>query len=728
MSVELRPLGVSCNIGCHYCYQNPLRNVGKFRQRYDLEKMKAAVRRTGGPVTFFGGEPLLLKLRDLEHLLEWGYKEYGYSQLQTNGSLVTEEHLQLFRRYRVRLGISMDGPGELNDARWAHSTERTRAITSRVEQLIDELADDPILRPGLIVTLHRGNATGDKLPRMNNWFRRLDQRGIRSVRLHLLEVEDDGTRERYALSPKENAEALLNFVELETELDSIEFDIVGEVEQLLLGDDSHVSCVWRACDPYTTEAVQGVEGNGQTSNCGRTNKEGVDFTKANEYGFERVVALYHTPQEYGGCQGCRFFLMCKGQCPGTAIDGDWRNRTEHCRIWMTLFTHLERGLLTRGETPLTLSPERKGLERRLVAESRNGRNPRLRSLRPSIAMNAEGAQWNRERAPAPGPSANGIHYLDHSMHPFNRCSWVSDAARSLWEERIHRIEKSVATLTILGVANGLRPCVILNVRREQSFAFGQLAAAHDLAVAVLERGRGQRWHPPQPGDPASAPLLEGVPALDVLAVGTPRQVGELHRLYQQERFDDLEQFLGYPKECRSFASSVYEDMNLRDPIWPMALATPLAEAGKGTVAGVNYRRVDCAPHSNFLLASIGLTPTPFVPTSFDCPYAAEFFDGLVEFGRDRGFMVEMDWLTEILSWPMEWSALHGIAETKTPVFKISSDTDATPNKLVVTYLGTAEVAMAAKGLGFPYLSGQRRDMGAANMSPHGPKIGASNGH
>ena len=72
------------------------------------------------------------------------------------------------------------------------------------------------LRPGLIVTLHRGNATADKLPRMNEWFRRLDRIGIRSIRLHLLEVEDAATRTGYALSPKQNAEALLDFVELES--------------------------------------------------------------------------------------------------------------------------------------------------------------------------------------------------------------------------------------------------------------------------------------------------------------------------------------------------------------------------------------------------------------------------------------------------------------------------------------------------------------------------------
>ena len=79
--------------------------------------------------------------------------------------------------------------------------------------------------------------------------------------------------------------------------------------------------------------MQGIEGTDQRSNCGRTNKDGIDFVKSDREGFERYLALYYTPQEYGGCKDCRFFLMCKGQCPGTAIDRDWRNRTEHCEVW-----------------------------------------------------------------------------------------------------------------------------------------------------------------------------------------------------------------------------------------------------------------------------------------------------------------------------------------------------------------------------------------------------------
>src|SRR5205085_33695 len=85
------------------------------------------------------------------------------------------------------------------------------------------------------------------------------------------------------------------------------------------------------------------------------------FTKAGMEGFERYIALYHTRQEHGGCKGCRFFLMCKGQCPGTAIDGDWRNRTEHCDVWKTLYRHLEEQMLDRGLCPISDRAEREWL-------------------------------------------------------------------------------------------------------------------------------------------------------------------------------------------------------------------------------------------------------------------------------------------------------------------------------------------------------------------------------
>ncbi len=373
MTVELRPLGVKCNIQCQYCYQNPQRDAGNVLQLYDLDKMKEAIERESGGFSLFGGEPLLVNERDLEDLWAWGFQKYGRNTIQTNGALINENHIRMFRQYDVSVGISIDGPGELNDVRWAGTLEKTRAATDSTERAIEKLCAE-WRPPSLIITLHRANSVAEKLPVLHRWIKKLEDMGIRSVRLHLLEVDDERVREKYALSIEENIYALRSFLGLSYELKKLKFDLFDEMREMLQGRDNKSSCVWHACDPFTTSAVRGVEGNGQASNCGRTNKDGIDFVKASVAGFERYIALYQTPQDDGGCQGCRFFLMCKGQCPGTAIGGDWRNRTEDCEVWKTLYRALEQELLQEGCLPLSLSFRRIELENKMIDHWGKGEN------------------------------------------------------------------------------------------------------------------------------------------------------------------------------------------------------------------------------------------------------------------------------------------------------------------------------------------------------------------
>ena len=42
MTVELRPLGIRCNLQCQYCYQHPQRDAANVAGCYDMEKMKSA--------------------------------------------------------------------------------------------------------------------------------------------------------------------------------------------------------------------------------------------------------------------------------------------------------------------------------------------------------------------------------------------------------------------------------------------------------------------------------------------------------------------------------------------------------------------------------------------------------------------------------------------------------------------------------------------------------------
>jgi uncharacterized protein len=310
---------------------------------------------------------------DLEQFWSWGFEKYGSNGIQTNGVLINENHIRMFKQYKVHVGFSIDGPSELNDVRWAGTLERTREATAKTQTSMERLCREGV-SCSLILTLHRGNGTRDRLPVLLEWFEYLLHVGICYSRIHILECETELIHSKYGLTPEENIEALITLLEWEKENPKFKLDIFSDMRNMLLAHDNVTCCIWNACDPYESQSVQGIEWNGQSSNCGRTNKDGVDFTKANIRGYERYVALYHTPQEYGGCQGCRFFLMCKGHCPGTGIDNDWRNKTQDCLVWATLFEYLENELLSQGQAPFSISPLRQQVETMHIDAWMQGQN------------------------------------------------------------------------------------------------------------------------------------------------------------------------------------------------------------------------------------------------------------------------------------------------------------------------------------------------------------------
>lgn len=390
MAVELRPLGVKCNIACRYCYQQTQRIYSDSSVHYDIELMKAAVEQESGSFTLFGGEPLLLPEVDLEELWRWGFERSGANSVQTNGTLIRDAHIRMFKQYNVQVGISIDGPGQMNSLRWAGSPEATTKATARTEAVIERLCREGI-PPTLIVTLHRGNSDAANLPGLMEWFATLDRMGVTFARAHILETENLSIRQSYGLTVEENVAAFVALAHLEKSLEHLSFDVFGDIRSLLLGQDKKATCIWTACDPYTTNSVRGVEGLGQRSNCGRTSKDGIDYVKASESGYERYLALYHTPQQYGGCSGCGFFLMCKGQCPGTAIDGDWRNRSADCEVWRQLLGFCEQELIAEGNSPVSIHPAlRMQLEAAMIDSWLHNQNPSIETLLERTKQTAPG--------------------------------------------------------------------------------------------------------------------------------------------------------------------------------------------------------------------------------------------------------------------------------------------------------------------------------------------------
>ena len=353
MSIEYLPVGIACNLQCNYCYQDPMRNAGNISVPKDWEKAKTQLIREGAEFAVFGGEPLLASIEHLEEVWEFGYKQFGHNGIQTNGLLITDQHIELFKKYSVGVGISMDGPSDLNDARKAG--DYTREATAQIHDNIERLCLAGII-PSIITTIHRGNADRhDKLARMVNWFHHLEMMGVKHLNLHILEVEQCNLGWNY-LTQQENIEAFTAFYEF-SKTSSMVILPFSDIRRLLTETAPSVTCVWNHCDPLTTAAVRGVAADGAQSNCGRTNKDGVNWVKSDSPGLERYVVLHQTPQKFGGCRDCRYFLFCKGQCPGTAIDGDWRNRTADCETWYALFSMIETELMEDGQIVNTSDKE-----------------------------------------------------------------------------------------------------------------------------------------------------------------------------------------------------------------------------------------------------------------------------------------------------------------------------------------------------------------------------------
>lgn len=320
------------------------------KETYDINAMLS---KTRGEFILFGGEPLLVPLEDLEKFFKFGYEKYKKNGIQTNGTLITERHIDLFRRYAVHVGISIDGPEYLNDARRVGSLESTRRTTNKTINAIKSLCNDGNI-PSLIVTLHKMNASSERLPFLLQWFHDLSTLGIRNIRIHFLENDDCNP---IVLTEDELFTAITSIMELRTE---IHFDLYDEMFALLTEEKPRVSCTWNSCDPYTTPAVHGIGPQGELHNCGRTNKDGHDYIKSSFSGNERALALYFAPQETGGCKDCRFFFACKGHCPGESKD--WRNKTDHCNVIKRIFTYLEEKIVKDGKIPLSLSNKRIKLE------------------------------------------------------------------------------------------------------------------------------------------------------------------------------------------------------------------------------------------------------------------------------------------------------------------------------------------------------------------------------
>jgi len=325
--------------------------------KYDIDKMlKVATeiynecrKKEPTEIVLHGGEPLLLPNKDLEAFLKFAYRLTGWSSVVTNGLLIDDEKIKIFKKYKATVSISLDGFPHMNIPRMP--PEKTEIVMKNIETLIQE--GIPV---SVMAVLHKYNANKDDLLKFITWCKDI---GVFGVLFNYCKTEE---AKHLELPPEILGDLYIYLVKLQTIIGYSIYPVTYFVQNLS-GSQVLNDCYMAMCDPFCTERAWSVYGDGSVGNCCVTENITPLFNRAKEPSYERYMVLQKIPISEGGCKGCRYWNYCYGGCPCTA--DDWRKKDKQCIAFYKVYSYVEenlRSIMSSMDLEYNLNTEMKKIE------------------------------------------------------------------------------------------------------------------------------------------------------------------------------------------------------------------------------------------------------------------------------------------------------------------------------------------------------------------------------
>lgn len=267
-----------------------------------------------------------------------------------------------------------------------------------------------------------------------------------------------------------------------------------------------------------------------------------------------------------------------------------------------------------------------------------------------------------------------IQRLDFRLPRFCRDLWVGVEAREHWQPRLSSLAARLEDVAFarLAACDGAQ---LVDPTADEFTGLRARASEHGLSTLRLPCRADLAPHLDNPVLIANADVIE-------------RLTWAWHR-------GDVETWLaalGLPGCC----ARAYVERHVEQRFVDGAFIT-LADAPDEITAPAALNR---------MLVRIGLAALDHDPCSPHCSASLTLAETRLGFARERD-PAAVDELLAILAWPMEWSALHGAVELRTPIVKLCWDTDPTAGPVIRRRLGDVWPLHAAVGQRFPYRSPER---------------------
>lgn len=324
-SLLIKPASAVCNLDCSYCFYLD-READPYKalpaRRMTMETLERLVDTwlfysyPDSTFAFQGGEPTLAGLRFFEKLVEF-QQHYGRNgqnvsnALQTNAILLDDDWARLFKQYNWLLGVSLDGPQEVNDL-YRYNKEG-RGTWKRVIQSIETLQKHKV-EFNVLCVLSQANV--EKPRELYRFYKSL---GVDNVQfIPLAEFDGNGNALPFTITADQYGRFLCEIFDLWWP-DRRKFRIrfFDNTAEALAGMKPGTCTMHETCDSYVVVEYNGdvypcdffVEGDWKLGNM-TLDSWGEISRRQRRFSFASKKTIAHAE-----CQICEYQSICHGGCP-----------------------------------------------------------------------------------------------------------------------------------------------------------------------------------------------------------------------------------------------------------------------------------------------------------------------------------------------------------------------------------------------------------------------------
>ncbi|MEZ5402445.1 MAG: anaerobic sulfatase maturase [Bryobacteraceae bacterium] len=324
-SLLIKPASAVCNLDCSYCFYldreaDPYKSLPA--RRMSMETLERLVDTwlfysyPNSTFAFQGGEPTLAgldfftKLVDLQQRIGRDGQNVS-NALQTNAMLIDDNWAQLFRSYNWLLGVSLDGPEEINDMYRFNKAGRGtwKQVMKGVECLQKNKVDFNIL-----CVLSQANV--DKPKEIYKFYKSI---GIDNIQyIPLAEFNRDGSRMPFTITPEQYGKFLVDTFDLWwPDRRKVRIRFFDNIAESVAGMKPGSCTMHETCDSYCVVEYNGdvypcdffVESNWKIGNLALDSWPEI-ARRARRFDFAKKKTLGH-PE----CHVCEWQSICHGGCP-----------------------------------------------------------------------------------------------------------------------------------------------------------------------------------------------------------------------------------------------------------------------------------------------------------------------------------------------------------------------------------------------------------------------------